>query len=199
MRIPCKDNENTLYEGRFQTIRRCVEAAVADRVDLSGADLRNANLRHARLDGAVMRDACLWGAKLSHADMAEADFSGSDFRAACLKETCLAESILNGCDFRGARLSGAIVSGAHFSGARFSCPSMFTVRWSEARTLKDAVYWHHGEIPCALDRAPLVIFGLGRDIVFLEDHVLHGGVLNRKAPGGKSGGSPGNAGFFIEN
>lgn len=179
MKIIHVESGKTLYEGRFSTIRRCVEAAVLDRVDLSGADLRKANLRYAMLDGALMEGACLWGAQLSYADMSEGDFSGSDLRTACLKDICLAQSLLVRCDMRGSYMKGAIVTDSDFTGAQFSCPSMFAVRWSEARSLAGATYWHQGEKACAMNTAPVVVTGMAQDMVFLDRHILCDGVLSR--------------------
>lgn len=163
-----------LYEGRFTTIRRAVEAAVRDGADLSGANLRRAMLRHAVLDGAVLKGACLWGATLDHAQMTGADLSHADCRAAQMKEICLAESICRRTDFRGAYLQGAIVREGVFIAAQFSCPSVFSVPWEEAGDLNDATYWHRGETPCPLTRSPIVIGGLPRRVVVMDAHVLIG-------------------------
>lgn len=168
----------TLYEGRFATVRRAVEAAVREGVDLSGVNLRRAMLRHAALDGAQMRGACLWGAILDHAQMTGADVTAADFRAAQMKEACLAESLCRRADFRGAYLQGAIVRDGIFAGAQFSCPSAFAVPWEDAKNLKGATYWHRGETPCALSRAPVVIGGLPRRVVVMDAHVLVGADLH---------------------
>ncbi len=168
---------NILFNGRFATLRRAVEAAVRDRVDLAGADLRRAFLRHAVLDGARLAGACLWGARLDGAQMAGGDFIGVDFRTAHMKEACLAESVCTDADFRGAYVPGLIVRDADFSGARFSCPTVFTVPWEEAASLDGAVYWHRGETACPLSRRPIVVSGLPRRVVVMQDHVLIGGDL----------------------
>lgn len=164
----------TLFEGRFSTLRRCVEAAIDDNIDLTGVNLRRARLRHACLDGGRLAGACLWGAQLAHAQMSGADFTGADFRLSDLKDACLAQSSCRGCDFRGAYFTGAIVRDSYFDAAEFSCPSIFSVPWEEAASLKGAVYWHKGEVPCALSRAPLVISGLPRRVVMMQNHVLIG-------------------------
>lgn len=163
-----------LYEGRFATVRRAVEAAVREGVDLSGINLRRAVLRYAALDGAKMRGACLWGAIIDHAHMTDGDFTLADFRAAHAKEACFAEAVCTRADFRGAYLQGAIVRDGVFTGAQFSCPSVFAVPWEEAKNLKGATYWHRGETPCALSRAPMVIGGLPRRVVVMDAHVLVG-------------------------
>lgn len=166
-----------LFEGRFTTLRRCVEAAIHDNIDLTGVNLRGGMLRHACLDGARMRGACLWGAQLEKVQMSGGDFTGADFRTAYLKEACIAQSSCEGCDFRGAYFTGAIVRDSYFDAAEFSCPSIFTVPWEEAAGLHGAVYWHRGEVACALSKVPLVISGLPRRIVMMENHVLIGNEL----------------------
>ena len=167
-----------MFEGRFATVRRCVEAAVATGIDLNGVNLRGAMLRHAMLDGACLRGACLWGARLEGVQMAGGDCRGADLRAAAMKDACLAESDFSGGDFRGAYMGGVIVRAARFDACEFSCPSIFTVPWEEAASLHDAVYWHRGEIPCALTGAPLVISGLPQRVVMMPHHVLVGMALH---------------------
>ncbi len=168
----------TLYEGRFTTVRRAVEAAVRDGVDLSGVNLRRAMLRHAVLDRAVMNGACLWGAILDHAQMGGGDFTGADMRMAQMKEACLAESHWRQADMRGAYMTGAIVRAGDFRGAQFSCPSVFSVAWEEAEDLRGAIYWHRGETKCALSRSPIVVGGLSRRVVVMDSHVLVGADLH---------------------
>lgn len=163
-----------LFEGRFVTIRRAVEAAVKDGVDLSGVNLRGAMLRHACLEGASMEKACLWGARLDGAQMTGGYFTRADFRAAQMKEACLAESDCTYADFRGAYLPGLIVREGIFTKAQFSCPSTFSVPWEDAVRLDGAVYWHRGETPCPLSRRPVVVSGLARRVVVMDSHVLVG-------------------------
>lgn len=170
-----------LYEGRFTTIRRAVEAAVREGVDLTGINLRRAMLRHAALDGAKLKGACLWGAILDHAQLCAADLSLADCRAAQMKETCLAETLCRRTDCRGAYMAGAIVRDGDFTGAQFSCPSAFSVAWDEARILRGATYWHRGETPCPVSRSPIVIGGLPRRVVVMDAHVLVGGDLHEFA------------------
>lgn len=168
----------TLYEGPFATVRRAVEAAVREGVNLSGVNLRRAMLRHAALDGAALKGACLWGAILDHAQLAGADLSAADCRVAQMKEICLAESLCPHVDFRGAYLQSAIVRDGVFTGSQFSCPSVFSVPWEEAGDLKGATYWHCGETPCPLSRSPIVIGGLPRRVVVMDAHILVGGDLH---------------------
>jgi hypothetical protein len=65
----------TLFEGRFDTMRMCVEAARRSRADLSGAYLSGADLS---------------GAYLSRADLSGADLSGADLSGAYLSGGCVA-------------------------------------------------------------------------------------------------------------
>ena len=46
-----------LFEGQFDTMRLCIEAANLAGANLAGADLAGANLAGANLDGAVIRDS----------------------------------------------------------------------------------------------------------------------------------------------
>jgi hypothetical protein len=85
----------------------CVEAAVKQRANLSGAYLSGAYLRGAYLGGAYLSGADLRGAYLSGAYLSGADLSGADLRGADLR----------GADLRGADLRGADLGGAYLRGA----------------------------------------------------------------------------------
>ncbi len=148
---------NILFEGSFKTLRRCVEAAISDKVDLADANLRGANLRYGKLDEASLNGACLWGADLTHADCAGSTMKKTDFRATNLKDACLAESDLSDADFRGSYFENTIIRAAIFDRAQFSCPSVFSCDFSEAKHFNDAIYWHLGETACALPAKPGII------------------------------------------
>lgn len=163
-----------IYEGRFSNVRQGVEMAVADKCPLKNINLRQANLMGAQIDGAYMPDACFWGANLNSANMTEGDFSGADFRTVNLPDTCLAEADCTGADFSGAYFSRTIFRAANLSQTRFSCPSLFSIDLSDIRTLEGAIYSHLGEVDCDLSHAPLIISGLQKQLVFMDDSVLVG-------------------------
>ncbi len=168
-----------IFEGRFASIKQGVEMAVEKGANLEGINLRQANLSGALIDRAKMRGACFWGANLNGADMSDGLFEGSDFRAANLLNTCLAESNCHQTDFSGAYFSCTIFDGTDLSSARFSCPSIFSVNLVEAKTLQDAIYSHLGEVDCDLSHAPLIIRGLKRPMIFMDDSVLVGTDLEK--------------------
>ena len=57
--IKHKSTGKVLFEGEYESMGLCVEAAVGESAYLRGADLRGANLRGANLQGADLRDADL--------------------------------------------------------------------------------------------------------------------------------------------
>jgi len=66
--------DEVIFEGKYESIKDCVEEAVKLKANLreadlwgahlGGADLRGADLREADLRGADLREANLWGEKL---------------------------------------------------------------------------------------------------------------------------------------
>lgn len=163
-----------LFEGRFSCVKKGLEMAVEAGIPLPKINLRHANLMGAQIDHAIMPQACFWGANLNGANMSEGTFEGSDFRTANLVDTCLAESSLEGSDFSGAYFSRAIIREAVLSNTRFSCPSIFSIDLAEASDLQGAIYSHMGEEDCDLSHAPLVIKGLPKTLIFMDDTVLVG-------------------------
>ncbi len=75
-----------LFEGDFDTMRLCVEAARNSAANLSGANLSAANLRAANLSAANLSAANLSGADLSGADLSGADLSAADLSGAYLRD-----------------------------------------------------------------------------------------------------------------
>lgn len=163
-----------LYRGNFTSLKKGLEMAVEDNVDLSDIDLRHANLANAQIDGAQMHGACLWGANLNEANMSEGVFTEVDFRTANCLGTCLADSNCTGADFSGAYFSRTICRDANLSNTRFSCPSLFSLNLVEVKSLKGAIYSHWGEVDCDISHAPLVIRGLEKPLIFMDDCLLFG-------------------------
>jgi hypothetical protein len=100
------------FEGEYDSLAACVEAAVKYGADLYGADLTGARLPYARLSGARFCGADLSGAYLVGADFSGADLSGADLYGARLSGVRFC-----GADLSNMRFSGADLSGANFSGA----------------------------------------------------------------------------------
>ena len=65
--IKCRFSGAVRFEGRFGSLRLCVEAAVSARANLAGANLDGANLAGANLAGAYLARANLAGANLARA------------------------------------------------------------------------------------------------------------------------------------
>ena len=165
---------DTLFKSSHVTIKESVEEAVAEGVCLDFINLRKANLVGAQIDMAKMHGACLWGADLTGADMSYGCFDGADFRTAILKDACISEGSFLNSNFHGAYCSQMLVDGADLSGTKFSCPSIFSCDLSLSKSLSGAVYSHHGEVDCALSRAPIIIRGLDQPVVIMGNDILIG-------------------------
>ena len=163
-----------LFEGRFSNVRQGVEQAVEKNVDLTFVDLRAANLSGAQMDRAQMPYACLWGANLNGANMAEGNFKEADFRTANFLDTCLAEADCSDANFDGSYFSRTILTHSNLQRAQFSCPSIFTTDLSHTATMQGAIYSHLGEVDCDLSHAPLIIQGLPKPVIFMDDCLLIG-------------------------
>ncbi|SEO78942.1 pentapeptide repeat-containing protein [Nitrosovibrio sp. Nv6] len=99
------------------SFKRCVEAAVKNYADLSGANLSDADLSGAYLSDADLSRADLSGADLSGAYLSDADLSDADLSRANLSGADLSGAYLSDADLSRANLSGADLSRANLSGA----------------------------------------------------------------------------------
>jgi uncharacterized protein YjbI with pentapeptide repeats len=109
-----------LFEGRFDTMPLCVEAARKSGANLLRANLSGATLSGADLSGATLSGADLSGANLLRANLSGANLSGADLSGANLLRANLSGATLSGADLSGADLSGADLSRANLSWADLS-------------------------------------------------------------------------------
>lgn len=167
----CFNTDEILFEGRFTSLKHCVEAAVADYICLDGVDLTKANLANANLDDAQMAGAMLRGANLNGANLSEGVFDHADMRGADLAYACLALSSCMNVDMTGASFAATDVTDAVISGCQFSCPSVFQTPFRRAAIFGNCCYIHEEKGVFSMRKPPVVINGLNRDIVYL-DHII---------------------------
>ena len=79
MKILNRFNGSIIFKFECNTIKECVEEAIKNRANLSGADLSRADLSRADLS-----EANLSGADLSRADLSRADLNRANLRGANL-------------------------------------------------------------------------------------------------------------------
>lgn len=172
--LVCKDTDEILFEGWFDSIRSCVERALEDKVCLNGVDLAGANLSNANLDDAQMVGANLSGANLNGANLSEGVFDNANFTDADLSNACLVQGSFMNTNFYGASFSSTDVTDAVITGCQFSCPSVFSTLFGRAALFLGCHYIHSGGDHFFMDRPPVTVYGLVRDIVFLDDVIKVG-------------------------
>jgi hypothetical protein len=124
-KIKCRFSGVVRFEGRFGSMRLCVEAAVSARAnlaraDLAGADLTDANLARADLAGADLTDANLARANLAGANLTDANLARANLAGANLTDANLARANLARADLAGANLARADLAGANLARANLA-------------------------------------------------------------------------------
>ena len=108
IKIVSRWNSGTvIFETDAESIGAAVAAAIAAKINLSGADLSDANLSRAYLSGANLSRAYLSGANLSGANLSRADLSGANLSRAYLSRANLSDANLSGANLSDANLSRA--------------------------------------------------------------------------------------------
>ena len=97
MKITRINNNEIIFKDDSETIKDCVNNAIANCADLRGANL----------GGAYLRDANLGGANLGGAYLRDANLRGANLRDANLGGAYLRDADLGGAYLRGANLRGA--------------------------------------------------------------------------------------------
>ena len=169
--ILCAYTDDILFEGWFSSQKECVETAVAEHINLDGADLTGINLANANLDDAQMAGVILNGANLNGANLSECVFDNAQMVGADLSHACFALSSLMNVDMTAASFSATEVIDAVISGCRFSCPSVFGTAFHKAAVFKGCRFIHDTKGDFIMDKPPVIIQGLTRDIVYL-DHII---------------------------
>ncbi|HPD82776.1 MAG: pentapeptide repeat-containing protein [Alphaproteobacteria bacterium] len=113
--------------------------------------------------------------------MSEGNFQNADFRTANFLDTCLVEADCEGANFEGAYFSRTLFTYANLCKTQFSCPSLFTIDLAGVKTLEGAVYSHLGEVDCDLSHAPLIIRGLHKPLIFMDDYTIIGAEIRKIA------------------
>lgn len=115
IQIKTHDCNSVLFEGEYDSLAACVEAAVKEGVTLHGVNLSGAKLNGANLNGADLR-----GANLHYADLDGANLCYADLRHADLCHASLASANLNGANFSTADLRHADLSSANLCRTRLN-------------------------------------------------------------------------------
>ena len=123
MEITIKNTDGNIifkYDCEDNTIKKTVEEAVRQKVDLFYANFYGADLRFANLKGAHLNNACVCSADLRSANLKEANLSEANLNYANLYGADLSNTDFSYAKFNGADLSCTNLSGANLRGANFS-------------------------------------------------------------------------------
>lgn len=161
------------YKGCFESAADCLEAAMADGVDMRALKLSGLNLARANLDGGAFEGTDFSGCNLSGANMSECDLRSCVFSHAALMDVCLCDSNLTKAGFYEASFSASDITGTRLEECLFSCPSAFTLKFADAAHFKDCIFYAEGQ-HCPMFRPPLVVGGLSLPLVAMDDHLMIG-------------------------
>lgn len=173
--IKSRVDKKILFEGKFESFKTCLEAAVGERAYLANANLKNSNLSNAMLDDALMPCADFTGANLTGANLSEALLHGSVFSNAALYNVCFAWSDLQKCNFGNAFFGATDITGCDISFSSFSALSCFTLDFSDTRRMTGCMFNSSAGQNSVFSRPPVVIRGLGSlPLVLMEQSVSNG-------------------------
>lgn len=170
------NNDAILFSGQYDTIKACVEDAVAKGVQLDYLDLADADLAHANLDGATMNYARFKRCDLRDANLSEASIIKATFDDCDLSDACLIDSIAIGTRFDQSKMSHIDVHYADLCGILVTCTDFLKTDFSNTAHMASSMFLSHGMM-CPMSRRPVFLRGLGLDMIMLDEHVLVGGLI----------------------
>jgi uncharacterized protein YjbI with pentapeptide repeats len=172
-RIQNRFTRDVLFKGRFSSFAACLEAAVAQGCDLTGADLRHKNLINASLDTAYMPQADLSYSNLSGANLSEGCLRGAVLRYSALFNVCFCYSDLRSCDFSEAHFGGTDISGCDISQATFSALSCFDLDFWHTARMEGCHYLGLNGRMSMMNTRPVVLKGLMHQPIIILDEDVH--------------------------
>ena len=132
IKIVSRWTREVLWETDAENIGEAVTAAIAAKINLSGANLSGADLSCADLSGANLSCARLSGARLSGAYLSRANLSCARLSGANLSDARLSGAYLSRANLSGANLSDADLSDAYLSDADLSDAYLSRANLSDA-------------------------------------------------------------------
>jgi len=170
-----------LFQGIFSTVRECVDCAVRENIDLTGADLRHTNLMNASFDDARLDLANLEGANLIGANISEASLRGACFINATLYGACLSFSDLAGANFDGGSFGGTDITGAHLANCLFSTSSALGLEFRDADLIRDCIFETNDGTRAYFSAPPVPLNGYSQQVAIFETMARIGPYLKSRA------------------
>ena len=164
-----------LFSGYFPDKKSCLEAAVEKGVSLGGIDLSYTMLVGANLDDADMPEADFTGANLCSANLSESTLTGSHFESTQLADCCFALSDLSGSLILECRTGATDISGCNLSNCFFRGPEIFRLDFIKACDMTGCRYEDCGGNIVTMDRAPIVITGLHKPVILMNNIIIKEG------------------------
>ncbi len=165
-------DNNILYEGKFETIRHCLEDAVNQNIPLSYVNLKNQNLSNANIDGAIMPYADLKGSNLTGANLSEATLHNCNFKNASLYNCCMSHSDLHESNFTGASFGGTLIDFADLGKCSFSTLSCFDLDFVFCKNLEGSKFIEPDGRFLKMSGAPIVIKNMLNTPIILFDETV---------------------------
>jgi hypothetical protein len=163
-----------IFEGYFSSVKECVEEAINKRVKLDYVDLSGQNLSCANMDDGSFHRANFSHSNLMDANLSECDFTDANFSYADLTSACIAISVTKGCRFYQTSFCMTDVTDAVVKNCVFSCPSVFDVAFARSQHFGNNIFYAEGQGSYVMNEPPIVIHGLCRPVVFIDDMVKIG-------------------------
>lgn len=170
-------SEEVIFEGLYNSIKDCVEAAVRRNICLDAVNLQGANLMNAELDGGRFQRARFDNANLAGANMSDAELEEAVFNNTVLYNTCFCESNMRRAHFFGATFGSTDIVWANLAGACFDTLSALDLKFSESLSLQSSMFYDRTGTVCTMSRPPVVIKGLKYNIVLFDEFMKVGSAV----------------------
>ena len=174
IRLYHHQTKTIVFEGYFSSFRECVEMAINRKISLDHVDFSGQNLGCANLDDGSFRGANFFRCNLRGANLSECNVTDANFSHADLTSACLALSIIKGCQFYQTSFSVTDVTDAIIANCVFSCPTAFDLTFARAQRFYNCVFYVEGQGSFMMNEPPIVIGGLSRPVVIMDDMVKIG-------------------------
>ncbi len=154
--------------------KKCIETAISAGITITNMSFKYSNFQNGLFDNGHFVNTTFEYCNFSGANLSEVTLQNCKFEFCSMQTACLNESNIVNTLFEGSRFGDTDIAGTKFSNVVFEDPSVFSLKFWEADITVPCRYHHLDGKEYPFSKAPIVVSGLSKPIIYLDTHVLVG-------------------------
>lgn len=165
-----------IMSGDFISYKHAIEYAIDHNINLDYLTLNDVDLSHSNLDGVSLNYAQLTRVNFEGANISESSVIKAKFEDCNLTNVTLTDTNCVGTSFQNCVMMNIEALYADFRGALVTCPHFLKNDFRQTAHFGGACFMNKGNM-CPMSKGPVLIRGLGLDVVLLDEHAIVSGTI----------------------